>query len=308
MRKTVLLRPYHTTLHQLAESYRTHLQTLGHSKNGSQTKYRYLLEFLARMEREGTTEMSSVTSQEIQNHYYYLVERPNQNQDGTLSLKSAAGHMRAIQLFFDQLQAQEIIKSNPASVLNFTCPKSPSSRKALTQIEIQQLYYATETYQEKALLSLAYGCGLRSSELEMLNLEDVKIKERLVIVRKGKGNKRRVIPLNIKVVEDLEHYLQHERPHGIKSKAFMLHSKGERMKYYTWNKYLQRIAERTEVADLPTGQVGVTTHVLRHSIATHLIEQGVDVEQVRKFLGHSQLETTQVYTHIKQEQLQQIKK
>lgn len=302
MRKTVLLRPYHTTLHQLAASYRHHLQTLGHSKNGSQTKYRYLLEFLARMEQQGITEMKSISTKEIEGHYSYLVERPNQNQGGTLSVKSAVGHMRAIQLFFSQLQNQSLIQSNPSSVLSFTYPKSRSSvRKALTQSEIQQLYYATATYQEKAILSLAYGCGLRASELEMLNLEDVKVKEKLVIVRKGKGNKRRVIPLNIKVGEDLENYLKHERPKWIKSKAFMLHSKGGRMKYYTWNKYLKRIAERVAIEES-------TTHVLRHSIATHLIEQGVDVEQVRKFLGHSQLETTQVYTHIRQDQLQQIKR
>ncbi|MFY0598057.1 MAG: tyrosine-type recombinase/integrase [Cyclobacteriaceae bacterium] len=306
MRKNVLLRPTATTLNQIAENYKIHLQTLGHSINGSQTKYRYLLEFLGKIEQQGIIEINNINPKEVQAHYHYLIERPNHNQGGKLSLKSAFSHMRAIQLFFIQLQAQGIIKSNPASVLTFTYPKTNTTRKALTQSQIKQLYQATETHQERALLSLAYGCGLRAAELEAINLEDVNLKERLVIVRKGKGNKRRVIPINHKVVEDLQNYLDHERQSWVQPKAgqqsaFMLHSKGGRMKYYTWNKYLKRIAKRANKQE-------ITTHILRHSIATHLIEQSVEIEQVRKFLGHSQLETTQVYTHIRRRQLQQLER
>lgn len=301
MRKTLLLRPTAKTLNLLAENYKNHLQTLGHSKNGSQTKYRYLLEFLGRIEQTGITEMNTITPQHIQAHYHYLTERPNYNQGGTLSLKSAFSHMRAIQLFFSWLQAKGTINRNPASILTFTYPKPNTTRKALTQSQIKRLYQSTETHQERALLALAYGCGLRAAELENLNLEDVKLHERIVIVKKGKGNKRRVIPINHKVAKDLQNYLDHERPIWIKSEAFMLHSKGGRMKYYTWNKYLKRIAERANEEE-------VTTHILRHSIATHLIEQGVEVQQVRKFLGHSQLETTQVYTHIRRRQLQQLER
>lgn len=306
MRKNVLLRPAAKTLHLLAENYRNHLITLGHSTNGSQTKFRYLLEFLGRMELIGITEMKVITAKGIQDHYYYLIERPNHNQGGTLSLKSTFSHMRAIQLFFSQLQAKGSIKNNPASVMKFTYPKSSSTRKALSQLQIKQLYQATETYQEKALLSLAYGCGLRAAELEDINIDDVKLNERVVIVRKGKGNKRRVIPINAKVAEDLGDYLKYERAELLArgtgtspAQAFMLHSRGGRMKYYTYNKRLKELSNKVEIED-------TTTHILRHSIATHLIEQGVEVEQVRKFLGHSQLETTQVYTHVRQRQLRAL--
>ena len=84
----------------------------------------------------------------------------------------------------------------------------------------------------------------------------------------------------------------------------MLHSRGGRMNKWTYNKYLKRIIERTENQAIKDKQI--TIHNLRHSIATHLLEQGIPVEQVRLFLGHSQLETTQIYTHISRRQLKEL--
>lgn len=113
------------------------------------------------------------------------------------------------------------------------------------------------------------------------------------------------------VVKDLADYFYNERENlatgrdykaGLK--AFMLHARGGRMNKWTYNKYLGRIINRTGVHTLI--DKGITIHSLRHSIATHLIEQGVKVEQVRIFLGHSQLETTQIYTHISSEQLKAL--
>lgn len=292
MRKNVALRPEAMTLHQLAEAYRATLQTLGHSKKGSQAKYRFLLEFLARLEQQGVTQMYQVTTAHIHEHYYYLLQRPNYNQEGTLTKKSAASHLQAIQLFFSQLQTQKQIRTNPVNTLNIGYPRQVNERQIITQDQIKQLYQQTKNHKEKAMLSLSYGCGLRAAELEALNLKDINLTERTVIVRKGKNNKRRVIPINYKVAADLQNYLEAERPESVQTKAFILNSKHRRMKYYTWNKELQQIAKRAGI------KATVTTHILRHSIATHLIQQGAAVEQVRKFLGHSQLETTQVYTHV----------
>jgi len=84
----------------------------------------------------------------------------------------------------------------------------------------------------------------------------------------------------------------------------MLHARGGRMQQWTYNKYLKLIINRTQNPTLKAKQI--TIHHLRHSIATHLIEQGIPVEQIRQFLGHSQLETTQIYTHISQQQLKRL--
>ena len=212
------------------------------------------------------------------------------------------------------------IRSNPASTLYFPYPRGRPERAVLTQGEIQALYAACQTAQERAILSLAYGCGLRAGELERCNIEDIRLREKLLLVPRGKGLKRRVVPMSAGVAKDLSDYyyneqeaLTHGRDFNPKDPAFMLHSRGGRMHKWTYNKYLKRIIDRTELVLSEAEAKAIrkkeaTIHTLRHSIATHLVEQGVAVEQVRQFLGHSQLETTQIYTHISRKVLQKLMK
>ena len=151
------------------------------------------------------------------------------------------------------------------------------------------------------------------------NIEDIKLRQEILIVPKGKGNKRRVVPMSTGVIKDLENYFFKERDKLTEgrdynktcaersrsnSTAFMLHSRGGRMQKGTYNKYLKRIIERTGNEAIKSKNI--TIHNLRHSIATHLLEQGVKVEQVREFLGHSQLETTEIYTRVGQKQLKKL--
>ena len=113
------------------------------------------------------------------------------------------------------------------------------------------------------------------------------------------------------VVSDLSDYYFNERiyltdgrDYKPKDDAFMLNTRGGRMREFTYNKNLKRLIERTQNKTIKEKEISI--HNLRHSIATHLIEQGIPVEQVRQFLGHSQLETTQVYTHISKQQLKDL--
>jgi len=111
-------------------------------------------------------------------------------------------------------------------------------------------------------------------------------------------------------VEAVSGYFYQERNQLMNFKtdqsAFMLHSRGGRMRVYTWNRHLRQLVERT--ADETLIQKKPTLHHLRHSIATHLLERGMPLEQVRTFLGHSELETTEIYTHISQSCLSGIKR
>ncbi|QMU65826.1 MAG: tyrosine-type recombinase/integrase [Flavobacteriaceae bacterium] len=195
--------------------------------------------------------------------------------------------------------------------MQFPYPKAREERTVLDQEEIKQLYKASETAQERAILSLAYGCGLRVGELVNCNIEDIRLREKIIIIPKGKGNKRRVVPLSNGVVKDLADYYYNEREsltkgrdYNPKESAFMLHSRGGRMQKGTYNKHLKILVERTENQEIKDKEI--TIHNLRHSIATHLLEQGIPVEQVRLFLGHSQLETTQIYTHISRKQIENL--
>ena len=311
-----MARPRHIVVVQssyldLAQRFYQHLLRLGYHPKSSRSKYNYICEFLHWLEQKGASDITKITPSQINAYYNYLSSRPSLKNGETLSQKTTHSHLRNVRDLFTMLQNEGQIMVNPCSTLNFPYPTRTSERTVLTQTEIGELYEATETAQERAILSLAYGCGLRVGELEKCDIKDIRLKDKILIVPDGKGRKRRVVPLSKGVAKDLGDYFYYERDHlkmGRDFKnagfAFMLNSRGGRMKKWTYNKYLKAIIERTANKAIIKKQI--TIHSLRHSIATHLIEQGIPVEQVRMFLGHSQLETTQVYTHISREQLQKL--
>ena len=301
----------------LAKSFYQHQKQLGYATRSNKAKFNYLNEFLHWLECRGFLEIAVIQAHQIQDYYHYISSRPSKKDGGTLSQKTTHSHMQIIRDLFEMLlqtlepAGRDRIKINPCSTLNFPYPKTSQERNVATQQEIKQLYEAAETAQQKAILSLAYGCGLRVAELTNCNIEDIKLREKIIIVPHGKGNKRRVVPMSRGVVKDLSNYYYNERETLTKGRdykpglnAFMLHSRGGRMQKATYNSHLKTLIERTQNKQLK--EKGIAIHNLRHSIATHLLEQGISVEQVRMFLGHSQLETTQIYTHINQNQLKNL--
>lgn len=298
---------------KLAESFYQYQKRLGYVENSYKARFNYLNEFLQWLEQQGILDITQIQAPEINRYYGYISSRPSKKDGGALSQKTTHSHMRIIRDLFEMLLRNGEIQINPCSTLNFPYPKISEERTVLDQDEIKQLYQATETAQERAILSLAYGCGLRVGELVKCNVEDIRLREKILIVPQGKGNKRRVVPMSSGVAKDLSNYYYNERDELTKGRdfkpnqnAFMLHSRGGRMQKDTYNKHLKVLIERTGNLELKEKQI--TVHSLRHSIATHLLEQGIAVEQVRMFLGHSQLETTQIYTHISKEQLKELVK
>lgn len=296
---------------KLAESFYQYQKRLGYVENSYKARFNYLNEFLQWLEQQGMLDITQIQAPEINRYYSYISSRPSKKDGGALSQKTTHSHMRIIRDLFEMLLRNGQIQINPTSTLNFPYPKISEERTVLDQDEIKELYQATETAQERAILSLAYGCGLRVGELVKCNVEDIRLREKILIVPQGKGNKRRVVPMSSGVGKDLANYYYNERDELTKGRdykpnqnAFMLHSRGGRMNKDTYNKHLKKLIERTGNLEMKEKQI--TVHSLRHSIATHLLEQGIAVEQVRMFLGHSQLETTQIYTHISQKQLEDL--
>jgi integrase/recombinase XerD len=292
----------------LLENYHKHTGIVGYSENGRKMKQSNISEFLVWLEKEEISNINKVQPHHIKEHYEYLKNRPHKKQEGVLSMKTITGHMHDIRMFFAWLQERRTIVTNPMSTLKFNYPKAGKNpRTVLTIAEIKELYRVTETQQERAILSLAYGCGLRSMEVTAVNLDDIRFNEGILIVPKGKGNKRRVIPMNRRIEQDLKNYMYNERylyQKDDNEKAFILNIKGDRMRKYTVRKILSRIIAR--IGNQTIIEKNISTHNLRHSIATHLLEQGVAVEQVRNFLGHAHLETTEIYTRVSQEQLKSL--
>ena len=298
-----------STYKKLSEEYYEYQKTLGYEKATIRARQLQIEEFIEWLTQRGIEELEQITAEQMQAYYNYLNERPNKTQEGILKEKTSYGYIKSVESLFTMLQEKQAVLNNPMSTLKFIYPKDEYERQILTQVEMQQLYKHCATAKERTLLSLGYGCGLRVGEIEQLNIEDVRWRDQMIIIRKGKGNKRRIVPMNTRVIQDLEEYFFTERcshiaNETVKESAFLINQKGRRMKEYTYNKILKTILERSQIKELKERQISM--HSLRHSIATHLLEQGMQVEQVREFLGHSQLETTQVYTHVSQEQIKQL--
>jgi integrase/recombinase XerD len=299
------------TYRKLSERFYQHQKQLGYNSRSNKAKTGYLREFMQWLEQQGLLDLAHIQAPEISRYHAYISSRPSKQDAGALDPKTIHSHMRVVRDFFEMLLQNGELPANPTSALQFPYPQTSPKRHIATQEEIGQLYEVTATAQERALLSLAYGCGLRVAELVSCNIEDVRLREKILIVPQGKGNKRRVVPMSSGVTKDLSDYYYNEREALTKGRdykpqlnAFMLHSRGARMQKGTCNKVLKALIERTENKALAAKQL--TIHSLRHSIATHLLEQGVAVEQVRMFLGHSQLETTQLYTQISTAQLKKV--
>lgn len=177
-------------------------------------------------------------------------------------------------------------------------------RTYLSEEEIQLIYQVTTNskygYRDRAMLAVCYGGGLRRNEAISLQVKDVDLQRGYVHVRCGKNNKERIVPLPPKAVNDLRDYLKHSRPLMKKGQHYQrelfLGYRGSAIGAQTFEKRIKELARQTENQILIAKYI--TLHMLRHSIATHLLHRGVPLEHVSRFLGHSSLESTQVYTHI----------
>lgn len=292
---------YNKIYQEEAVNYKNHLDILGLSPETTQARYLYLKEFFSWLEKLKILELQYITTVEIANYHDYLLQRKSTRTGQNIKQKSIYDHMRNLQTYLGYLLEIGTLKTSPASHLKFRNPTEKVERIIFTQSEIQELYNVSNG-QEKAILNLAYGCGLRVHELGLLNKEDIRTNENLVIVQKGKNSKRRIIPINTKVSEDLQYFLN-ERENPI-----FTNNKQRRMQEWTFNSVLKTLISKTKFGQrFSTAELNkIGIHTLRHSIATHLLENGMKLEQVQTFLGHSHIESTEIYTHINASQLKDL--
>jgi len=275
-----------------------YLITKGYNAETSLTRTQNVKEFLEFTKLE----INKITSLEILKYYNYLKKRPNKKTGKPLHPNTILHHIRAIELFFIILFDTGEIAEIPE--INIKYPKDFESdfvREILSQEEIQNIYKVANQL-ETIIIHLAYGCGLRVAELVAVARQDIYTRENILIVPKGKFNKRRIIPLTQKITQDLQEYLQSIEG---RQTAFILNSKGRKMQEWTYNSILKNLLKRIKIKQDRINKLSI--HSLRHSIATHLLQNGMELEKVRDFLGHNQLETTETYTHISMNQLINLK-
>jgi integrase/recombinase XerD len=280
------------------QQFKEYLYQVGYSENIQYMMPMAVSEFLAHQQ---IADISYVEQQKVRSFFEWLQVRPLKKRPGALSDMMIYQYSYALKTFFAWLEVTGQIDYNPISGMKFK-KGTRNIRQPLTTGQIRELFTAAATLKETAMLHIFYSCGLRKSEGEALNIHDIHFREQLLYVREGKGAKRRVVPMTKKVTADLENYYLDDRCSGKSKKvkdedAFILNSAGTRMSGQTYGKLLKRLLHKAGIME----EVGL--HHLRHSIATHLLQSGMSLEYVRDFLGHRQLESTQVYARPDAEQL-----
>ena len=291
MKKTIQTPAYESLLSDFDSFIKVRNYKLGKS-NMHQTA---ITELLIWLEENGVTKIKEVTSKEVLRYFDYLITRPNQRREGTLSEKSIKLHLYALSLFMQNLLENKTIE-NGFYIPSYGGTGTSKSRNTLSVEEIKLVYAHCQNDLESALLSIAYGCGLRRTELERLNLRDVQLSLGELIVREGKGSKRRVIPMSDTVIAYVRKYILSERQERLNTNiddALFINSKGKRMTGEYLNDTLKKMIEQTGSYELL--QKEITLHCLRHSIANHLAENNAGIDFIKRFLGHAEINTAYIY-------------
>jgi len=284
------------------ESFRDHLALeAGNSTNTVEAYVRDIRRLAEFATSKGATEPAQVTRTLLRDFVFLL-------KDLGLSSATIRREISAVRTYFAFLLGEGRITDDPSDRL-----ESPQRWRHLPEVltvgEIESLLAAPHVdepmaWRDRALLELAYGVGLRVSELCNLGLSDLVLSEGLVRVF-GKGSKERLVPIGRSVIGAVSTYLHTLRPSLDRGKTegrLLLNARGEPLsRVGAWG-VVKRCAKRAAISKR------VTPHTLRHSFATHLLEGGADLRAVQEMLGHADLSTTQIYTHVDREYLHSVHK
>ncbi|SUC02269.1 MULTISPECIES: site-specific tyrosine recombinase XerD [Proteus] len=217
---------------------------------------------------------------------------------------SAARLLSTMRRLFQYLYREKLRLDDPSALLS--TPKLPKRLpKDLSEQQVDDLLNAPcidepLELRDKAMLEVLYACGLRVSELVGLSLSDISLRQGVLRVI-GKGDKERLVPLGEEAIYWLEQYLQYGRPTLMQGKTDDIVFPSLRGQKMTRQTFWHRIKHYAVIAGIDTEKL--SPHVLRHAFATHLLNHGADLRVVQMLLGHSDLSTTQIYTHVATERL-----
>ncbi|MDR0806336.1 MAG: site-specific tyrosine recombinase XerD [Enterobacteriaceae bacterium] len=227
--------------------------------------------------------------------------------DGGYKATSSARMLSAMRRMFQYLYREKIRADDPSALLS--SPKLPQRLpKDLTEDQVETLLQTPVTedplgLRDKAMLEVLYATGLRVSELVGLTMSDISLRQGVVRAI-GKGDKERLVPLGEEAVYWLEQYLAYGRSWLINNGTLDILFPSKRGQKMTRQTFWHRIKHYAVLANI--NSEALSPHVLRHAFATHLLNHGADLRVVQMLLGHSDLSTTQIYTHVATERLKQL--
>lgn len=290
---------------EIIKSFKNWLDILGYADSTLLNLPNHLREFLHYLENNHINQINLINVQIIKDYYEYLKTRDNQSREGGLSKAYLNKHIQALFKFNEYLK-QHNYKAIPVH-LKREEQNQRDSLQILTQEEIKQLFKATSNShqqerirkRDQVILVLLYSAGLRRNEAINLKIRDIFFDKEQIHVKKGKNYKERYVPINNYNLKIIEEYLYDYRPlfYNYKNTEYLLiNYRGTQLLGQSLCNRLDEIAKTTNNEKLI--EKNITPHILRHSIATHLLEKGAKIETISQFLGHSSLESTQIYTHL----------
>ena len=297
--KNLLLNTY--VFRELELDYKEWLAILGYAENTVYNLPLYVHEFFHWLENNQVKKVEQITAEHVHHFIFHLKNRPNAITGRTLSTPHINKYHQGLQLL------SQFVRQTNRGTFTVETERLEQSRaipEVLTQAEIRSLYNACDNsvlgIRDRVMLDIFYGCGLRRNEGVHLDVSDIDFKGKVVYVRKGKNYKERYVPINESALQHIRDYLDHSRPFLLtkhKTPALFISDKGNRARGQSLLIRLRKLARLSRI----NKRIGL--HLLRHSIATHLLQSGMELKHIAKFLGHGSLESTQIYTHVANEKL-----
>jgi integrase/recombinase XerD len=273
----------------------------GLSKNTADS-YRNDLNRLVQWLEPQSLTLLSVSMEELQDYQAWLVEKDYKQT-------SRARMLSAIRALFQYMTREKLRSDDPSALL--ISPKLPKRLpKDLSEAQVEALLEAPDCnnpieLRDKAMLELLYATGLRVTELVSLTMENLSLRQGMVRVV-GKGDKERLVPIGENAVEWIETFLHEGRSELLGGQTSDVIFPSRRARVMTRQTFWHRIKHYATIAGIDAD--ALSPHVLRHAFATHLLNHGADLRVVQMLLGHSDLSTTQIYTHVATERLKHIHK
>lgn len=288
------------------EGFLAALRTSGYSASVLKQARYFLPRFFDFLRKRRVRDVRAVTEEHVFAYARHLATV--RSVKGTpYSFPSQTAYLEQVRRLFVYLERMRVVLLNPTRDLVLpTWSKLP--RVVPTEAQATKLVTVPNPgtvlgKRDRAVLELLYGSGIRVSECERLDLQDLDLQQGTLFVRNGKGRKDRVVPIAGRAALALERYLQEARPELARESrelAVFLTLKGDRL---TVKAIQTLVRAQVQAAGL---KLHLTPHSLRHGYATHLLQRGADVRHVQKLLGHSQIQTTALYTRVVPQDLKQV--
>lgn len=294
-------------LRKVVTNFLRHLEVQGFSALSIRQRRSQLNQFTTWCEERSLLTIQSIQASHIEQYQRHLFHY-RQSKGQALSRQTQHHRLVAVNTLFKWLLREGHIKKNPAQHIDLPKVEKSLPKDILTPAEVANILDAIDLsgatgLRDRALIELMYSTGLRRAEIVNLDIPDLDFERGLLRVRKGKGNKDRVVPMGSRAMLWLERYLEEVRPRWVLEdvgKALFLSKRGTRINVDWLSAIVKRIVAAAELSK--TG----ACHLFRHSMATSMLDNGADIRHIQEMLGHTDISSTQIYTRVSITKLKEV--